>query len=59
MEKVKHYDMLIRMVEGYGFLPIIVDGDGQELYRGEYQDSAEMALVKINARIEEKNDGNI
>lgn len=53
MEKVKHYDMLIRMVEGYGFLPIIVDGDGNELYRGEFQDSAEMALVKINARIGE------
>ena len=54
MEKVKHYDMIIRMVEGYGFLPIIVDADGNELYRGEFQESAEMALVKINARIEER-----
>jgi len=53
MEKVKHYDMIIRMVEGYGFLPIIVDADGCELYRGEFQDSSQMALVKIEARLEE------
>lgn len=41
--KVKSYDIILRHVEGYGWLPII-EKDGQETYRGEYQTSPQFAL---------------
>ena len=37
-------DFIIRCVAGYGFLPIIRDVDNQEIYRGEFQDTAQDAL---------------
>ena len=36
-------DFIIRAVAGYGFLPIIRD-DNQEIYRGEFQGTAQDAL---------------
>ena len=41
-------DLIIRFVEGYGFLPII-EVDGEEIYRGEYQLTSEVALAKCNS----------
>ena len=43
-------DLIIRRVNGYGYLPII-KLDGKETYRGEYQETPEEALNKIKARI--------
>ena len=45
-------DLIVRIVEGYGFLPII-EIDGKEVYRGEYQETAGEALVKCLVRVEE------
>jgi len=39
-------DLIVRVVEGYGYLPIIVQ-DGKEVYRGEFQETAELALSKL------------
>ena len=49
-------DLIIRVVPDYGFLPIIKDEDGNQLYRGEYQETTEGALHKICDRIEEMAD---
>jgi len=38
-------DIIIRVVKGYGNLPIIIE-DGKETYRGEFQTTPEEALVK-------------
>lgn len=43
--RVKSYDIILRHVEGYGWLPII-ERDSQELLRGEYQPTAIAALMK-------------
>tara|TARA_R110000851_G_scaffold42907_1_gene106531 strand:+ start:505 stop:711 length:207 start_codon:yes stop_codon:yes gene_type:complete len=37
-------DFIVRCVEGYGFLPIVRDEDGEEIYRGEFQLNAQDAL---------------
>lgn len=42
---VKSYDIILRHVDGYGWLPII-ERDGKETYRGEYQKSPQFALWK-------------
>ena len=44
-------DIIIRIVPGYGFLPIITK-DGKELYRGEFTQSAELALSKAEVMLE-------
>lgn len=41
-------DMIVRIVEGYGFLPI-VEVDGKEVYRGEFQKTSAQALNKCAA----------
>ena len=46
---MEYFDMIIRMVDGCGYLPIIKNEDGKEIYRGEFQSSAELALVKLQA----------
>ena len=43
-------DLIIRLVEGYGYLPII-EKDGIETYRGEYQETSGEALAKCEARL--------
>ena len=43
--KPKSYDIILRHVEGYGWLPII-ERDGKEIYRGEFQKSPQYALWK-------------
>lgn len=54
--KVKSYDIILRHVEGYGWLPII-ERDGKEIYRGEYWYSGHRALLAaeewLNDRQEE------
>ena len=42
---VKSYDIILRHVDGYGWLPII-ELDGKEIYRGEFQTSPQYALWK-------------
>jgi hypothetical protein len=44
-------DMIVRVVEGYGYLPI-VEVDGKEVYRGEYQTTANKALTKCKEAVE-------
>lgn len=41
-------DMIIRYVDGYGYLPIVVV-DGKEVYRGEFCDFSLVALGKCEA----------
>ena len=43
--KVKSNDIIIRYVEGYGWLPI-VEKYGKEVFRGEFQKSPQYALWK-------------
>jgi len=43
-------DLIIRWVNGYGYLPMI-KLESKETYRGEYQETAELALKKIRDRI--------
>ena len=43
--KVQSYDIILRHVQGYGWLPII-ERDGKEVYRGEFQISPQHALWK-------------
>lgn len=43
-------DLIIRSVPGYGYLPIIVDSDGKELYRGEYHRNIADAVERIEKR---------
>ena len=45
-------DLIVRMVDGYGFLPILKSEAGDELYRGEFQPTPEKALAKILERLE-------
>lgn len=43
-------DIILREVKGYGWLPII-EIDGREMYRGEYQHCEYTALLTaVNAR---------
>lgn len=44
-------DIIIRYVEGYNYLPII-QKDGKEIYRGEFQDTPLGALNKCTAFLE-------
>jgi hypothetical protein len=44
-------DIVLRKVEGLGFLPILRDEDGEELFRGEFYQSAEAALEACQARL--------
>jgi len=43
--KVQSYDIILRHVQGFGWLPII-ERDGKEVYRGEFQISPQYALWK-------------
>ena len=43
-------DYILRFVDGLGYLPII-EIDGKETYRGEYQKTAEDALAKCDERM--------
>ena len=38
------YDIIIRRVDGYGWLPIIKDSEDREFYRGEFRASPQAAL---------------
>ena len=38
-------DYIARLVDGYGYLPII-ERDGKEIYRGEFAKTPELALAK-------------
>ena len=38
-------DFIIRQVDGYGWLPIIIQ-DGKEVYRGEFQQTPILAMCK-------------
>lgn len=49
--KPKSYDIILRHVEGYGWLPII-ERDGRELYRGSFFESAEEALQRAEFEYE-------
>lgn len=37
-------DVVVRVVRNRGFLPIVLDQEGRELYRGEFQGSSLAAL---------------
>ena len=43
-------DMIVRIVVGYGHLPIVFE-EGKEVYRGEFQQSAHDALDKCIAYV--------
>ena len=45
-------DMIIRIVNPYGFLPLLVDASGEEKYRGEFQHTPEEALLKCRRMLE-------
>ena len=42
--KPKSYDIILRHVEGYGWLPII-ERDGKEVYRGEFRQTSISAVL--------------
>ena len=48
-------DLIIRIVEGYGYLPI-VEVDGKEVYRGEYRETSGEALERCEARLSAETD---
>ena len=45
------YDLIVRRVEGFGYLPIIKNENGEEIYRGEFKETAEEALQACSARL--------
>ena len=42
---------LTRSEEGFGYLPIIRNEHGEEIYRGEFKETAEEALQACSARL--------
>jgi hypothetical protein len=44
-------DIIIREVKNYGYIPIVKDEDGKEVYRGEFQPTAQEALDRCEKRI--------
>ena len=48
-------DFIIRQVDGYGWLPIIIQ-DGKEVYRGEFQSTPILAMCKALDFDENRND---
>ena len=49
-------DYIIRVVPGYGYLPMIEDENGDTLYHGEFQQSAIEALEKCENRLTDINE---
>ena len=45
------YKPITRSEEGFGYLPIIKDENGEEIYRGEFKETAEEALQACSARL--------
>ena len=56
MERIKKMDMVIRIVPEYGFLPILVDDNEKEIYRGEFYQSSKEALIRCIDRLNEMAD---
>ena len=45
-------DIIVRYVKGLGYLPMLVV-DGKEVYRGEYQKTAQAAFGRASAMMEQ------
>ena len=52
---MKTYDMIIRQVEHYGYLPIIKDwnNEDREVFRGEFRKTPEECIEAMELWIEE------
>ena len=49
-KKVDYIDIVMRVVEGYGVLPIVLAED-DEIFRGEFQSSMDEALLRVQSNL--------
>ena len=49
----REHDIIIRTVDGYGFLPIIQNDAGEEIYRGEFKETIAEAVAACTSRLED------
>ena len=47
-KKVDYIDIVMRVVEGYGVLPMVLAED-DEIFRGEFQSSVDEALLRVHS----------
>jgi hypothetical protein len=50
---MREHDIIIRTVDGYGFLPIIQNNAGEEVYRGEFKGTIAEAVAACTSRLED------
>ena len=53
-QEMEYYDIIARHAKSYGWIPIIETEGGQEIYRGEFQKTAEAAFARCQNWIRER-----